>query len=472
MGVDAGTTSAKAVIVGPDGDVLAEGVSEPIHTDTSAPGGSEQIAEDITSAVATAIEAALAECPATVTVQALAIAAQSGSVVPVRSNVPLGPVITWMDTRSERLVDAWPQMDRDTIRSVSGWSPTSGVGLASIAWLQTQPGFDVVTDGVAPRWASVDDHLVHELTGQWVTNPSNAAGMQLMQAASLEWSPELCRLAGVKPGQLSSIQASGTDLGSVGARGTPFGLAEDVRVIVGGHDQACGALGLGALEHGDVVLSGGTAWVLSVITPPLPVDALGEDYNLSPHVVEGLSSASTFLGPFGAMIASTLADTGVSTSPGGPVPESVGPDAPFFLPDLSNPDRTNWGRAVGGADDLDRPATLAAVFESSAFAIRAALETVPAVAASARPLIFVGGGARSKQLCQIVADACDREVVVPSDASWPALGAARLAAEALGWSLPEVQPAAQLRITPRPDMVALRDRRFLTYQAFMSGDHR
>ena len=43
---------------------------------------------------------------------------------------------------------------------------------------------------------------------------------------------------------------------------------------MGGHDQACAALGLGAVESGDVFLSAGTAWVLTLVTDRADVAAL------------------------------------------------------------------------------------------------------------------------------------------------------------------------------------------------------
>ena len=86
--------------------------------------------------------------------------------------------------------------------------------------------------------------------------------------------------------------------GSAGALGSAVGAP----LIVGGHDQACTALALGATEPGVVVVSVGTAWVLTAVTGPVPVDELPPDLNLSPHVVEGRWSASQNLGGLGEML--------------------------------------------------------------------------------------------------------------------------------------------------------------------------
>ena len=67
------------------------------------------------------------------------------------------------------------------------------------------------------RWASVDDYLMFRLTAQWVANPSNAAGMQLMDVSTRAWSDELCRLAGVDRSMLSPMVESGCVAGGLTA---------------------------------------------------------------------------------------------------------------------------------------------------------------------------------------------------------------------------------------------------------------
>ena len=325
---------------------------------------------------------------------ALAVAAQSGSVIPVLSGGRATRAITWMDTRSEAVVEGWPCDVTERIRAVSGWTPAPGAGLATIAWLRAA-GLDPGTagsPGPVDRWASVDDYLLSKLTGQWVTNPSNASGMQLMEVAARTWNPELCRVAGVDPGDLSPIRASGTIAGPLtGEAAAVLGLEAGTPVVVGGHDQACAALGLGAVEPGDVFLSAGTAWVLTVVTDRADVAALPPSLNLSPHVADGRWTASTNLGGLGALIAQ------------------------------SPPERT------------------AAVFETCARKVGDALAAAGEMAGGGAAMVVVGGGTRFGELIEMIAGAVDRPVVPRPDASWPAVGAARLAAAALGWAPPEAE---------------------------------
>ena len=389
LGLDAGTTSAKALAVDRAGRILATAGSDPIATRSTPQGGREQDPDEIWRALAAASRRAVGTLGTDVRVAALAVAAQSGSVIPVPPSGRATRAITWMDTRSRAVVEGWAPDVAERIRAVSGWAPAPGAGLATIAWLRAagpDPGGEG-SAGPVDRWASVDDYLMSKLTGQWATNPSNASGMQFMEVADRTWSLELCRVAGIDPGDLSPIRASGTTAGPLtGEAAAALGLEAGTPVVVGGHDQACAALGLGAVEPGDVFLSAGTAWVLTLVTDQADVAALPPALNLSPHVAAGRWTASTNLGGLGALIAQ------------------------------SPPERT------------------AAVFETCARKVGEALEGAGEMVTGGRAMVVVGGGTRFGELIEMIAGAADRPVVVRPDASWPAVGAARLAAAALGWA--------------------------------------
>jgi len=467
VGIDAGTTSAKAVVVDAAGRECATGSSDPIRCDTSEPGGSEQDPEEIWRAVVTSVRRALEQVPGTVEVLAVAIGAQSGSVVPIGRDGTAYAAVTWMDTRSRPLVETWTNAMVARIRHTSGWSPSPGLGLATIQWL-----LDSGVVGDASRWASVDDFLVHRLGGGWTTNPSNATGMQLMDVATLEWSDELCTLCGVEPAQLSRIVSSGSDTGCVGSdAATAMQISPRARLIVGGHDQATASLGLGATEPGDVVLSAGTAWVLSIVTDRIAVGDLPAAFNLSPHVVPSRWSASQYLGGLGAVIAWCLESVGSVGFSARDVARDPRMDQPYFLPSVHDADRMGWGRFVSPSEPVDPADRVRAVFESCAFEVRSAVEAMPrSIPITERPLIFVGGGSRSEALSQIIADVLGRDLAVYPDASWPAFGAARLAAQSRGWTAPRPTASTPTVITHRPDRTRMYEQRYQIYKKLETSD--
>ena len=389
LGLDAGTTSAKAVVMDQGGAVRAEAESDPIPTRSPEPRASEQDPEEIWQAVASAARGAVGGLPTGVRVAALAVAAQSGSVVPVRASGRAGPLITWMDARSRALVESWPPEVAERIRAVSGWTPAPGYGLSTIARLMgqsgpAQPGLDPVA-----RWAAADDYLMHRLTGRWATNPSNASGMGLMDVSAWTWSLELCRIAGTDSSMLSDIIKSGAAAGGLSPEAAAaLGVPAGTPVVTGGHDQACAALGLGAVEPGRMFLSAGTAWVLTAVTDRTVVGAVNPRLNLSPHVVADRWTVSESLGGLGAEIAEAA------------------------------------------------PEEARAIFERCSQRVAEALtRATTAQAEAGDELILVGGGGRLSELVEVIAEATGRSVVVWPDASWPARGAAWLAASSLGWEL-------------------------------------
>ena len=389
LGLDAGTTSAKAVVVDGAGRIQTTAGSDPIAVRSTPDGGREQAPEEIWRALTTAGRRAVDDLGPGVRVSALAVAAQSGSVIPVTVEGTAEQAITWMDTRFRSVVESWPGDIATRIRTVSGWMPTTGVGLSTIVGLQTPGSSSGAQEGSTPvsRWASVDDYVVFRLTGQWATNPSNAAGMQLMDVSTRTWSNELCRFAGIDPGQLSPIRESGSAAGELASEAAAaLGLDTGTPVVIGGHDQACAALGLGVVDPGDLFLSAGTAWVLTAVTDRAEVDALPPSLNLSPHVLGGVWTASENLGGLGAMLAET---------------------PPDGIRDAFATCGAKVGEALDGAGEL---------------------------AAAGGELVMVGGGTRFGELVEVIVDIIDRPVVTRPEATWPALGAARLAAAALGWT--------------------------------------
>ncbi len=461
IGVDAGTTSTKAVLIDASGVTVAAGSSDPISTHTPTPGASVQSPADIWTAFCTACRRAVSALDAPSNVRGLAVAAQSGSTIPIIDGADDGAAqeaLTWMDSRSLPLVESWDAPIVETIRSRSGWMPSPGLGLSTISWLAGQARPSV------RRWASVDDYLLWNLTGSWITNPSNAAGMQLMDVSSKRWSPELCAIPGIDPSALATIRESGEPAGVLGpAAAHAIGLSGPIPVVVGGHDQACAALGLGVADVGAAFLSMGTAWVLTMITDRADVTAIPAGFNLSPHVAAERWSLSQNLGGLGAVLAAELVRLDASVAPGTPTL-----DDPYYLPAIHDHERTGWGTVTDPSAGRDPEVRVRAAMEACAFEVRRAVgETSAAI--RLQELSVVGGGTRSRHLTQLIANTLGVALTVRSDASWPALGAARLAAESLGWSPDVTAVLPSTTVNPERPEDDVGDRRYAEYRRLMTG---
>ena len=106
--------------------------------------------------------------------------------------------------------------------------------------------------------------------------------------------------------------------------------------------------------------------------------------------------------------------------------------------------------------------------EACAFEARRAVEeAAPTVKVS--KLTVVGGGTRSRYLTQQIADTVGVPLTVRADASWPALGAARLAAESLGWSPDVASAMPSITVHPRRSPDDTGERRYAEYRRLMTG---
>jgi len=448
IGLDIGTTSVKAVALSDDGRVLGRASSTPLQMSGDEPGWATQDPVDLINATFEALAGVMTASlmrahKESVRFVAISIAAQSGSVVGLNSDgVPVTDLITWMDTRAVDIVDRWNNDGTaDRVRELSGWSAGCGLGLSTIAWL-TEAGGGGGGERVITRYASADDFVTHALTGHWRTNPSNAAGMQLMDVASAEWSNELCAIAGIDASMLSEVVPTGTVVAPLApcARErlhvAPVDLADgDLAVVVGGHDQSCAALGVGITEPGECMLATGTAWVLTTVTSASGLADVPQSMSISHHVVPGGFTASQYLGGFGANL-QWWAQT-CTRSEGSPVTlktldsevaadVSTGPRL-TFLPtgsDSSGLAAPGAGVFVGDEEPPPRSRRTMAVMDSGAKAAAAVLAELDEVTS----LTMIGGATAGASWPRIVATAAQKSITVVDDESLPGLGAAAIAA--------------------------------------------
>ncbi|HIP71735.1 MAG TPA: hypothetical protein EYH05_10115, partial [Anaerolineae bacterium] len=110
LGLDIGTTSTKAVLFDLNGGEVARGASRPYRTLTRQPGWVEQEPEEVWQAVVTAVSQITAQIGPDVSVAAICMAAQSGSLLPAAADgAPVYPMITWLDGRTQEIIRQWKE---------------------------------------------------------------------------------------------------------------------------------------------------------------------------------------------------------------------------------------------------------------------------------------------------------------------------------------------------------------------------
>ena len=488
IGLDVGTTVAKAVLFdlsGAEVHVAAQAYA----LRTPRPGWAELDPEGIWQAVVGVLGQVASRAAPHMSVQAIALAGQGGTLIPCRADgTPTHPAITWLDGRSQDLVDRWQAEGiADQVRRISGWSPQAGLPLASIGWLrQARPDVFRATE----RFLSVNDFLAQRLTGSPATSPSMAGEMLLTDIRTGLWSEELCQLVGIDPEALSPILPATAPLGPVGPGISHLtGLSPETVVVNGGQDHSCEALALGLTSAGAGLLACGTAWVINAVVESLPADdplgAIPTNMDLNYHELPGRWIASRFLGGLGACVEWWLDQCGQSVTDGRDelwsgfdralAGTEAGCGGLIYLPPTAAREAQGsvGDRRQGGFAGLRLDHTWAdmgrAILEGAAYELRWALEQLRSAELRLGEMWMIGGAAKSPLWPQIVADVSRVPVLLSQYSHGPALGAAILGAVGMGL-LDSVEVArdrfevSARRVDPQEGQAQVYDRQFAAHR--------
>ena len=446
LGLDIGTTSTKALLFDTSGAEISRASSPAYHNNIPQPGWVEQDPEEIWQAVVTAIRGAIKNAPLDTEILAICIAAQSGSLIPAdRYGNPIYPLITWMDGRTENIIREWRETGVEAqVKAISGWSLRTGLCLPTIAWLR-QNNPKIFAE--AEHFFSVNDFIAHRLTGKFVTNPSNAGGMQLLNLHTGKWDKILCSLAGIAPTALSRIQLAGTPIGEISPEASSTtGLSEQTLLINGGHDQGIAALGLSINDPGKYLLACGTAWVISGVSTSVENNTVPPELDWNFHPLDGRWVISQSLGGLGASlewwlnqawqgVAGEASRSEMFKSLDAELTEASPNSGLFFLPltgGHDNPATTQSGRFIGLQLNHHRADMARAILESAAYELRWALEIIQKAGLPIEKLWMIGGAAESPHWASILATVTGIPIALPQYDNWPALGAAILAGVGAG----------------------------------------
>jgi xylulokinase len=473
LGVDSSTQSCKVEVRDVDtGHLLGAGAAP--HPPAFPP-RSEQHPSDWVAAFVAATRAALASCEQPVTVRSISVAAQChGLVLLDAAGQPLRAAKLWNDTTGA------PNLARLTDRIGThrwvlriGSLPTAAFTIAKLAWVaEHEPGLlDRVATILLPH-----DYLTFWLTGERVTDRSDASGTGYFDATAREWITEYLNLAA---GARDWAPKLPTVLGPTDVAGTvraaaadELGLPSGVLVAPGGGDQHAGYLGLGLID-GDQYFGIGTSGVVAtssrtpVFDPSGLVDGVSDLTGGYLPLVSTLNAAR--VGDVAARLLGTDLDglTELALDAG----DTQGPVLVPFLDGERKPDRPDARGAFVDITSHTTRAELARSFvEGPLLSLLSGRDSLRACGVELNPRITaVGGGTRSSATRQLLADLSGEEVVTldaeEATARGACIQAAAIAAGADTGGLVDLakrwQPAVRTAVVPRQtgrDVLALRAR--------------
>lgn len=445
LGLDVGTTGAKALICDERGKVLATATSEyPLASPE--PLWSEQNPADWWRGAQEALRSAVKQA----NVEAKQIAGlgltgqMHGAVFLDTRNEVIRPAILWNDQRtSYECEEITRRFEADDLIEITGNPALTGFQAPKILWLRNREpeNYARVTQVLLPK-----DYIRLLLTGVSATDASDAAGTLLLDLRQRDWSKTMLNMLDIPQAWLPRVyegpEVTGKLLPKVAAA---LGLPDGLPVIAGGGDNAAAAIGTGVVQAGVVSSSIGTSGVLFAHAEKIALDPQGRLHTFC-HTVPGkyhlmavtLSAGGSFrwlrdvlresAGP--AMLSyDEMTAAAAEISPGS--------NGLVFLPYLTGertPHLDPWARGafIGLTSRHTQAHLIRAVMEGVAFSLRDGLEIMRDLQVPLGQIRATGGGGRSPLWRQMQADIYGMEVATLAVEEGPAYGAALLAGVGAG----------------------------------------
>jgi xylulokinase len=453
---DLGTGGNKAALFDADGVSRAE-TMVPYRTNYPRPDFHEQRPDDWFDAVTESIGALLAEVPAArADVAAISLSGHSLGCLPLDAagNALQDQTPIWSDGRAQEQARALFSRFDETewyMRTGNGFPPPLYPAFKAMWLRENEPSMF----SRARHFVGSKDYVNFRLTGTLATDHSYASGSGVYDLVAGAYDTRLLDAFGLA-GELFPTPMQSSEI--IGTLRTPLaaelGLGTNVRVVAGGVDNSCMALGARNTSEGSVYASlGSSSWLTVTASRPV-LDAAARPFVFA-HVLPGYfnSALSTFssgtsLGWVRDMLNpewefETFFDLAATAPPGA--------NGLLFVPSLAGGTMLEGGPTTrGGFLGLDLSHTRAdlarATLEGIAFGLRLALDRLRALTPVGHEMIAVGGGAQNSFWRQIYADVFGISVVKTSiDKNAAALGAAALGLIATGlWD--DATPLAGLHV--------------------------
>lgn len=474
LGIDSSTSSTKAIVWELDGQEVSVGRCS-IPFNQPLPGWAEQNANWWWESTAKAVQEALCSVDAA-SILAVGLTWQRESWVPLNAEgKPLRDAILWMDARGEEQVEQMRSEFGDKFTAVTGKPLDVTPSIFKIMWLrQNEPDIWAETATIL----DVGGFLVRQLTSEFRTCSAGSDTMGLMDMRKRDWSPEFVGFAGLSVDQLPDLVEPGEFLGRLNSAGAAAtGLLEGTPLIAGGGDGQCSAIGAGVLAPDIFGMSLGTGLSMNVHMLDYVYDrAFRTLIGCVPgtYLAEVNTRACSliiqwFIREFGRVdkdlamwmdvSVEDILNLRISKVPPGcdgllTLPFWRGAMMPHNKPQVR-------GAVLGWSDYHTEAHFYRSILEGLAFEFRLKLEAIEtALDQGCSAIHIAGGGAKSREWCQIISDIIQKPVKITTSPESTCLGAAMLAATAVG-AFPSLSTAAQAMTAIREVITPLAQNRSL-----------
>ncbi|AEH36927.1 glycerol kinase GlpK [Halopiger xanaduensis] len=401
------------------------------------------------------------------------------------SGQPVHNAIVWQDRRTTERVE---QLEEDgmteTIRSKTGLEPDAYFAATKAEWL-LEEGDPIKMERARPEdvqdraesgdvlFGTIDSWLIYNLTGNHITEVTNASRTMLYNIHDLEWDDDLLEEFGIPREMLPEVRPS-SDEDTYGTTDPDGFLEAEVPVAGALGDQQAALFGQTCFDAGDAKNTYGTGSFFLMNTGD---EAVESDHGLlttigfqrSGEPVQYALEGSIFV--TGAAI-EWLEDVDLIDDPAqtAELARSVdSTDGVYVVPAFTGLGAPHWdqrarGTIVGMTRGTRKEHLVRATLESIAYQTRDVAEAMVADSGIEMTSLKVDGGAvKNNFLCQLQSDIIGSEIVRPIVDETTALGSAYAAGLAVGYwnDLEELRDNWRVDREFKPEMERdLADRRY------------
>lgn len=419
--IDLGTTGLKTTLINEDGQlIISRGKEYNIISEKS--GWAEQDPSVWWDALKNTVSAINSEKPDLLkNIKAISICGQMHTHVYLdRNKKPLRNSITWMDQRASDIIEKWKNdgLDKE-IEKLTLNFPSTTYTAPQVLWIKdNEPDIFNKTKKIL----LAKDYIKFLLTGEMISDPSDASGTLLYDVKNNLWSEKLFDIFNLNRDLFPEVQKSTEIIGYVNKKASvELGIPAGVPVVNGGSDHSVSEVGSGLLSEGNASVIIGTAGVLAsvsneprrdlknrIICWSYPIDGMWDFLAITQTAA---SSLTWFKNTFDADAEdniyeeySKLAKSIVSGSEG-----------LIFLPYLMGERTPHWdsyarGVFFGMGMNHNKGHFIRAIMEGVVFSIRECLDILKELGLSIDKVVSMGGGSKSDVWCQIQADNFEKEV--------------------------------------------------------------
>ena len=480
IALDMGTSSIRACIVDAGLKMLHQ-FQVPVALNSGMDGQAEQDAEIIFSAVVACLADVCLWAEAhQVALSGLCFSNAVASLLSLDEHGQVSsPALTWADTRAADEAEQLKVSLGGELYARTACPMHPSYWLPKFQWLCHQ-GFQLAGK---VRFCTLKDLVVLRLSGQFVTDVSNAAATGMCNARSGEWDDLCLKQAGITAAQLPQIRETTSRLPL--AQNDFVSLTHlpgSVEIILGANDGVLSSLGTGSIELGQVSTMVGSSGACRIVTdqPDLkdPQRRLWS-YPLAQSIwVRGGAMTN------GGLVTQWFADAfyggekdAIQTMLHEAASVPAGSEGLIFLPYLYGeraPIYNAHARGVffGLHGKHTRAHMARAALEGVYFGLYSIYEIVAASVPQVSEIRTTGGHVRSALSLQIMADVFDSQISVPENFEGSAIGAAGLAFLALGvfsdFSPVRASVRIQQVINPNPEAVRIYSPAFSRFKQLYS----